>query len=231
MKETKLNKDQIPINFSFILDKSFDNFVLDKNSVAIELLKDFTTADRTNIIFIRGNHSSGKTHLCLAVNNLINKSIFILNRNNIESIDFQDILKYDSLIIDDIDFLISNNIHEENIFVLINEFILMKKSMIVTSTEKLNNINFTIPDLASRLKWDQILEIPELNNSDKIKVLQKNAHERGWDLTPKVCDYIMNHYKRDLYFLCNCIKFIDETSLSLKKKITIPFIKKIIEYK
>ena len=231
MKETKLNKDQIPINFSFIIDKSFDNFVLDKNSVAIELLKDFTTDNRTNIIFIRGNHSSGKTHLCLAVNNLMNKSIFILNRNNITSIDFQDILKYDSLIIDDIDFLISNNIHEENIFVLINEFILMKKSMIVTSTEKLNNINFTIPDLVSRLKWDQILEIPELNDSDKIKVLQKNAYERGWELTPKVCDYIMNHYKRDLYFLCNCVKFIDETSLSLKKKITIPFIKKIIEYK
>ena len=231
MKETKLNKDQIPINFSFIIDKSFDNFVLDRNSVAIELLKDFTTADRTNIIFIRGNHSSGKTHLCLAVNNLINKSIFILNRSNIASIDFQDILKYDSLIIDDIDFLISNNIHEENIFVLINEFILMKKSMIVTSTEKLNNISFTIPDLVSRLKWDQILEIPELNDSDKIKVLQKNAHERGWNLTPNVCDYIMTHYKRDLYFLCNCIKFIDETSLSLKKKITIPFIKKIIEYK
>jgi len=114
---------------------------------------------------------------------------------------------------------------------LINEFILMKKSMIVTSTEKLNNINFTIPDLASRLEWDQILEIPELNDSDKIKVLQKNAYERGWNLTPKVCDYIMNHYKRDLYFLCNCVKFIDETSLSLKKKITIPFIKKIIEYR
>ena len=231
MKETKLNKDQIPINFSFIADKSFDNFVLGKNSIAIELLKDSAVTNRANIIFIRGSHSSGKTHLCLAINNLTNKDIFILDRKNISLINFQDILKYDFLIIDDIDFLITNNSHEENIFVLINEFILMKKSIVITSTEKLNNINFTIPDLASRLKWDQILEIPELNDSDKIKVLQKNAYERGWDLTPKVCDYIMNHYKRDLYFLCNCIKFIDEASLSLKKKITIPFIKKIIEYR
>ncbi len=231
MKETKLNKDQIPINFSFIADKSFDNFVLGNNSIAVKLLKNLTITDRTNIIFIRGNHSSGKTHLCLAVNNLTNKNIFILNRKNIASIDFQDILKYESLIIDDIDFLITSSTNEEDIFSLINEFILMKKSMIITSTEKLNDINFTIPDLASRLKWDQILEIPELNDSDKIKVLQKNAYERGWDLTPKVCDYIMNHYKRDLYFLCNCVKFIDEASLSLKKKITIPFIKKIIEYK
>ena len=218
MKETKLNKDQIPINFSFIADKSFDNFVIGKNSITVELLRDLAISNRTNIVFIRGNHSSGKTHLCLAVNNSTNKSIFILNRKNILSASFQDILKNDSLIIDDIDFLI-------------NEFILMKKSIIITSTEKLNNINCTIPDLVSRLKWDQILEIPELNDDDKIKVLQKNAYERGWNLTPKVCDYIMNHYKRDLYFLCNCVKFIDETSLSLKKKITIPFIKKIIEYR
>ena len=218
MKETKLNKDQIPINFSFIADKSFDNFVIGKNSITVELLRDLAISNRTNIVFIRGNHSSGKTHLCLAVNNSTNKSIFILNRKNILSASLQDILKNDSLIIDDIDFLI-------------NEFILMKKSIIITSTEKLNNINCTIPDLVSRLKWDQILEIPELNDDDKIKVLQKNAYERGWNLTPKVCDYIMNHYKRDLYFLCNCVKFIDETSLSLKKKITIPFIKKIIEYR
>jgi|TARA_B110000444_G_scaffold220151_1_gene220753 DnaA-homolog protein len=231
MKETKLNKDQIPINFSFIADKSFDNFVIGKNSIAVELLKDLTISNRTNIVFIRGNHSSGKTHLCLAVNNSTNKSIFVLNRENILSANVQDILKNDSLIIDDIDFLITNPTHEENIFVLLNEFILMNKTIIITSTEKLNNINFTIPDLVSRLKWDQIIEIPELNDDDKIKVLQKNAHERGWNLTPKVCDYIMNHYKRDLYFLCNCIKFIDETSLSLKKKITIPFIKKIIEYR
>ena len=231
MKETKLNKDQIPINFSFIADKSFDNFVIGKNSIAVELLKDLTISNRTNIVFIRGNHSSGKTHLCLAVNNSTNKSIFVLNRENILSANVQDILKNDSLIIDDIDFLITNHTHEENIFVLLNEFILMNKTIIITSTEKLNNINFTIPDLVSRLKWDQIIEIPELNDDDKIKVLQKNAHERGWNLTPKVCDYIMNHYKRDLYFLCNCIKFIDETSLSLKKKITIPFIKKIIEYR
>ena len=154
-----------------------------------------------------------------------------MNKKTLSLINFEDILKYNFLIIDDIDCLISNNSQEEKIFSLINEFILMKKSIIITSTKMLNKINFMIPDLASRLKWDQILEIPELSDDDKIKVLQKNAHERGWNLTEKVCDYIMNHYRRDLYFLCNCIKFIDETSLSLKKNITIPFIKKIIEYK
>ena len=231
MKETKLNKEQIPINFSFIDDKSFDNFVIGKDNITIKILRELTISDRASIIFIRGNHSSGKTHLCLAMNNSTNKNSFILNKKIMPSINIQSISNYDFLIIDDIDCLLTSFSDEENIFILINEFILMKKIIIITSTKKVDKIIFKIPDLASRLKWDQILEIPELSDDDKIKVLQKNAYERGWNLDPKVCDYIMNHYKRDLYFLCNCIKFIDEASLSLKKNITIPFIKKIIEYR
>ena len=231
MKETKLNKEQIPINFSFINNKSFENFVIGKDSITVKILRELTISDRASIIFIRGNHSSGKTHLCLAMNNATNKNSFILNKKTMPSINIQNISKYNFLIIDDIDCLLANFSDEESIFTLINEFILMKKIIIITSTKKVDKIIFKIPDLASRLKWDQILEIPELNDDDKIKVLQKNAYERGWNLEPKVCDYIMNHYKRDLYFLCNCVKFIDEASLSLKKNETIPFIKRIMEYR
>ena len=50
----------------------------------------------------------------------------------------------------------------------------------------------------------------KLTDDDKIKVLQKIARERGWELPAHVCDYILRHYRRDLYFLCNCIKFLDE---------------------
>ena len=231
MKETKLNKEQIPINFSFINNKSFENFVIGKDSITVKILRELTISDRASIIFIRGNHSSGKTHLGLAMNNATNKNSFILNKKIMPSINIQNISKYNFLIIDDIDCLLANFSDEESIFTLINEFILMKKIIIITSTKKVDKIIFKIPDLASRLKWDQILEIPELNDDDKIKVLQKNAYERGWNLEPKVCDYIMNHYKRDLYFLCNCVKFIDEASLSLKKNVTIPFIKRIMEYR
>ena len=135
------------------------------------------------------------------------------------------------MIIDNIDKIVSGYDLEEKLFAAINDFILSKKGILATSTEPLEKIKFKLLDLSSRLKWDQVLAIPELTDIDKIKVLKKNAQERGWEIPENVCDYIMTHYKRDLYFLCNCVKFIDEASLSLKKKITIPFIKNIIEYK
>ena len=160
--------------------------------------------------------------------NTSKKNILYLASGDIKIVN---VFEYDLLIIDDIDKLLSNYLCEEKIFSIINDFILEKKNILVTSTIKLNQIDFKIPDLASRLTWDLIFDISELNDQDKIKVLKKYAKERGLLLSSSVCDYIMTHYKRDLYFLCNSIKFLDEKSLSLKRNITIPFIKNIIKLK
>lgn len=231
MRETKVKKDQIPINFSFISSKSFDNYIVGNDNFIIEFLMKFQDNSLGAIIFLIGKKSSGKSHLCSAIKATSTKSIAFLNEMNIKKTSFDEILSHDLLIIDNIDKIINNHNSEESLFAVINEFILNKKNILVTSTLPFDRIQFQLPDLSSRLKWDQVLTIPELTDDGKIKVLQKIAIERGWDIPNNVCDYIMNHYKRDLYFLCNCIKFIDETSLSLKKKITIPFIKKIIDYK
>tara|TARA_B100001564_G_scaffold31391_1_gene23042 strand:- start:660 stop:1355 length:696 start_codon:yes stop_codon:yes gene_type:complete len=231
MKETKVKKDQIPINFSFISNKSFNNYIVGKDNYTIETLTKLSDVLPATIVFLIGKKSSGKSHLCSAVRAFPNKSISFINENNIKDIDFVKILVNDLLIIDNIDKIIPKYNIEVKLFSVINDFILAKKGILVTSTVPLDKIKFKLLDLISRLKWDQVITIPELSDKDKIKVLQKNAQERGWTIPDNVCDYIMSHYKRDLFFLCNCIKYIDEASLSLKKKVTIPFIKKIIEYK
>ena len=228
MKKTKLNNDQIVMNFSFITNKHFYNYISGNNKSIIDALSSFSSSNKTNIIFLRGNKSSGKSHLCRAIINTSKKKILYLASDDIKTVN---VFEYDLLIIDGIDKLLSNYPCEEKIFSIINDFILEKKNILVTSTTKLNQIDFRIPDLASRLTWDLIFDIRELNDKDKIKVLKKYAKERGLSLSSSVCDYIMTHYKRDLYFLCNSIKFLDEKSLSLKRNITIPFIKNIIKLK
>ena len=81
----------------------------------------------------------------------------------------------------------------------------------------MNEINFKLKDLKTRVCSDQILEIKELDDSEKINLLNKIARDRGWILPDKVSKFILNHFDRDLYFLCNVIKSIDERSLSEKK--------------
>ena len=115
------------------------------------------------------------------------------------------------------------------LFYIINDLMIRKKSIFLTSSIPVNEINFKLKDLKTRVCSDQILEIKELDDFEKINLLNKIARDRGWILPDKVSKFILNHFDRDLYFLCNVIKSIDERSLSEKKNITIPFIKKIIK--
>ena len=231
MKKTKYNDSQIPIDFSFITTKNFENYIPGPNIEIINALVEFSNTIKSSIIMLKGKKGSGKSHLCRAVYHASPKNIILLDSKNIN--EFYDINNStdDILIIDNIDSLIQNHNCEEKIFAFINEFILNKKNILITSSLRLNEIDFQIPDLTSRLKWGLSFKINELNDEEKIQVLKKYALERGFLLPAHVCDYIMSHFTRDLYFLCNSLKFFDEKSLSLRKKITIPFIKSIIKYK
>jgi len=92
-----------------------------------------------------------------------------------------------------------------------------------------DQIDFTKNDLKSRLTSNLIFNIREISDDRKIEVLKKITEEKGWMIEENVCQYIMNHYQRDLFFLCNVLKSLDKSSLALKKRVTIPFLKSIIE--
>ena len=230
MKMTEFNTNQTPIDFSFVSTKTFDNFITGNNGAMITSLQLFAKSKDPNIISIFGKKSSGKTHLCKATEKLSDKGTTYIDEKNMEFIEIEDNVP-SILIIDNVDLLLENYKTEEKIFTLVNEFILKNKKILVTSTSAFKKLKFQIPDLLSRLSSGLTFKINELDDLSKIKVLKKFASERGLFLSPLVCDYIITHFKRDLYYLCNSIKYLDQKSLSLKKKITIPFIKQIIDLK
>ncbi len=224
------NKKQFPIDFSFYENKSFFNYIPGNNVFIIDTLRKVANYNN-NLIFLIGASSSGKTHLCKSTYLESKKNKLFFNSRNINKLTTDSFENLELLIIDDFDLIINNSNTEEKMFHVINDLIMRKQSILLTSSLKIGQIHFKLNDLKSRICSDQILEIKELNDLEKINLLKKIALGRGWMLTDKVSNYILNHFDRDLYFLCNVIKNIDRESLSEKKNITIPFIKKIIEIK
>ena len=186
------------------------------------------SSNSDQVILIYGSKSSGKSHICEAIyNQYINSAFFINDKSilldNIPT-DF-----YELLIIDNLDKLISSKTDEEKIFTLVNNQILHKKPVLVSSSKDIKDCNITLEDLSSRLLSDKIFTIKDLDDSDKIEMMILYCSQRGLEISENVLHYIMNNCSRDLYFLCALIKNLDNVSLSMKKKITIPFIKKVIE--
>ncbi len=220
---------QLPINFSFYEIKSFFNYIPGNNIFIIETLRRVANEDNHNLIFLVGATSSGKTHLCLSAYEESKKNKIYYNEENISDFNKKNIEDLELLILDDFDLIINNHNLEEKLFYIINDLIIRKKSIFLTSSVPVNEIKFKLKDLKTRVCSDQILEIQELDDFEKINLLHKIAKNRGWILPDNVSKFILNHFDRDLYFLCNVIRNIDERSLSEKKNITIPFIKKIIK--
>ncbi|NIQ15056.1 MAG: DnaA regulatory inactivator Hda, partial [Candidatus Dadabacteria bacterium] len=68
-----------------------------------------------------------------------------------------------------------------------------------------------------------------LSDSEKITVLQQRADLRGLKLSNEVADYLVKRVNRDLSNLIDLLNKLDDASLVAKKKLTIPFIKSLIE--
>lgn len=222
----ELHYNQIPIDFDFFTKKTLENFIIGDNKNLFKYLQEISNSDQ--VILIYGSKSSGKSHICEAIyNQYINSAFFINDKSilldNIPT-DF-----YELLIIDNLDKLISSKTDEEKIFTLVNNQILHKKPVLVSSSKDIKDCNITLEDLSSRLLSDKIFTIKDLDDSDKIEMMILYCSQRGLEISENVLHYIMNNCSRDLYFLCALIKNLDNVSLSMKKKITIPFIKKVIE--
>ncbi len=221
-----LHYDQIPIDFGFYTKKTLNNFIVGDNRDLYNSLLEISESD--HLIFIYGSKSSGKTHLCEALINFIQKNVIKINCDtNLESLSLSDF--YELVVIDDIDKLLSKACDEEIIFTIINNQILNKKSTLITSTEELDIADFNLKDLHSRLFSDKIFRITDLNDDDKISLMISRCSEKGLEVSDKVLNYIMNNCSRDLYFLCAFINSLDYASLSTKRRVTIPFIKQAIK--
>ena len=221
--------DQIPINFSFCNTKTLDNYISENNDHLIETLKQFANNNHGQLIYLFGDKSTGKSHLCKAVFNIIKDTKTYIDQHNFEILDDIDIQNINYLIIDDFEIILEKGNTEDKLFYYINEFILSKKSLLISSVKPTEQIDFSKNDLRSRLTSNLIFNIREISDDRKIEVLKKITKDIGWTIEENVCQYIMNHYQRDLFFLCNVLKSLDKSSLALKKKVTVPFVKGIIE--
>ena len=169
-------------------------------------------------IFLNGPLKSGKTHLSLIWKKKFNAIIY---NNNIKEI----INLKRNILIDDV----FTKIIEEEVFHIINHCNSFNLKLLVTSNLFLNDYNFKLNDLSSRLKSfiNLRLNLPDdelLMNlmvklfSDK-QIIVKN---------PEIFNYILKRADRSYEQIFFLIDRIDKLLLKKNKQLTIPLIKELI---
>jgi DnaA family protein len=86
-----------------------------------------------------------------------------------------------------------------------------------------------LPDLKTRLNWGLTLKIKALSDNDKISALIFKADRLGFEIAPQTGRFLVSHYDRDPQSLWALLEKLNLASLAAKRKLTVPFLKEILE--
>lgn len=226
---------QLPLPIQHTDDETLDNFYPKNNLLLLNSLHKNMTKLEQPFFYLWGEKSSGKTHLLKALCHhffqLQRSAIYIpLAKSQYFSPEALENLEYQSLVcLDDIQCVIQNKEWELAIFSLFNRIKANEQTLLVISANQSpSSLKVDLPDLASRLRWGEIYQLQGLNEPQKILVLQHYAQQRGIELGTETVHFLLNRLERDMKSLLTALDKLDQASLQAQRKLTIPFVKQIL---
>ncbi|MFC3121785.1 DnaA regulatory inactivator Hda [Agaribacter flavus] len=230
---------QLVLPVSQVSEKSFDNLVMGQNALLVHQLHQAVDAlvdsKQTKIIFVHGNSGVGKTHLSLAISELC-------HQQNISAryLDMDMLVTLPVGVLDDVSVnqcICFDNIHslsqsadwQRMVFDIINQCIeKAPRCLVFTSKHSVNQLDLSLPDLASRLTWGLTFKMLELSDADKAKAMQSLAREKGMEASEEVIEFILKRSNRSMHEIEKTIECLDRASLLHQRKLTIPFVKETL---
>ena len=198
-----------------------DYYVSVSNYFAFNLIDKWPKWEK-KILNISGEKFSGKTHLANIFKS--KASALFLNENQINDEIFKKIKLYESIIIDGF----SNAFDEKLTYSILNLVDQDSKYLLINSETPLAEINFKLPDLASRSKNVLHAKIDPPDDDLIFAIILKNFSDRQIKLEKKIIEFIINRIDRSYSKISEFIYKIDELSLKKKKPINLKTIKEIL---
>lgn len=226
---------QLTLALSLRDEARFDNFYPGKNDEILSELKNTASGRGERLIYICGTLGEGCTHLLQACCHHAEQhqlsSVYLPMENLLSfSPDILTGLESLSLIcVDDIQAIAGNDAWEEAVFHLFNRVNEAGGRMIIAAHNLPKAIHLVLPDLVSRLSWGIVYQLHALSDAEKLAALMMRAARRGILLSEEVGKYILTHCPRYMATLFAALDALDKASLAAQRRLTIPFVKKVLQ--
>ncbi|MCH9636797.1 DnaA regulatory inactivator Hda [Rickettsiella endosymbiont of Litargus connexus] len=213
-----------------------ENFYTGQNAILLNCLRQFSLKIGEPYIYIWGNPGAGCTHLLQACCHAAQQegfSVAYLPLNTIKKNNSSEMLRglesVDMVCIDELDSIVDDSIWQESLFHFYNRLQEQSRYLLIAAKHSPNQLNFSLPDLISRLSSGVLFQVRELNDAERLIALQQRAYLRGLELSEEVGQFLLLRLPRDSQALFSALTQLDKASLSLKRKLTIPLVKTILK--
>lgn len=189
---------------------TLDNYVAGGNAEALHSLQLAASGNTdARFIYLWGASGSGKTHLLQACADLARQNSLAL------------------VMADDV-----HALSEQQQIALFNTYNQLRDAsgVLIASGIAAPGQMGLRDDLATRLAWGLVYQLHPLSDEEKAQALKTHAVERGIRLPDEVVDYCLHHLRRDLPTLIATLDALDEWSLTEKKPVTVPMLRKLLQF-
>ncbi len=183
--------------------------------------------------YLWGLPGSGKSHLlqgsCHRFNHNGLRSIYLDNLGTHKPEMLKGLAALDLVCLDDIELVIGDRRWELAVFDLLNSVRDSKRARLMMSAAvPAARLDCVLPDLGSRLRAAYSIETARIGDDSRLDILKNRASEQGFHLSDEVGRYILGRAPRDMHHLVKLLATIEKETIRLQKKVTIPFVKKVL---
>lgn len=234
------NISQLTLSVQLPDDETFCSYLSESNHSVVSQLKLFieqsqvTKPNQPSSFYLFGLTGVGKSHLlhactayaaqadktsvCLSCAELLLLSVEVLD--GLEQIDV--------ICLDDIQLIAGNTLWQQAIFDLYNRVLEQNNCLLISGDQSATQLGLSLPDLISRLSWGLTEQIKPLDDDEKVTALQYRASKRGLTLSSEAANFLLNRLSREMGNLIASLDTLDKASIREQRKITIPFIKNVL---
>lgn len=209
----------------------FASFLAIGNEALLATLRDLAAGDGAGC-WLWGASATGKTHLLQAVcEEAGDDSTYIpLSMLAATSPEILEGMANRALVcIDDIHLVAGNADWERALFVLYNQILATEGRLIVAANAAPRAAGIRLADLESRLSQLPIFQVQALGDDETQQALQLRAAQRGLDLPDETAQFLFKRSRRDMASLYAVLDKLDDEALRAQRRLTIPFVKEVLE--
>lgn len=223
---------QLPLGFGAPPRHRLETFVAGDDATALDAVMDVARGTSDQWLYLAGPEGSGKTHLLVGACHeaaAAGAQYLPLARLGAGAEDALIALAPRPLVaVDDVD-AIAGHLHAEiALFDAYNRVRDAGGRMLFAARHRSGLLNLVLPDLVSRLSACTQLPVTPLGDEDRRRVFGLRAIERGLELEPGVVEFLFRRHARDLGALLALLDRIDRESLAEQRRITVPFVRRIV---
>jgi DnaA family protein len=224
---------QLPLPLALADHATFDTFTPGSNAAALEHVR-AVARGATDTLWLWGPAGCGKTHLlqaaCRAAAAAGMRAMYVAlgSEQATEPEILAGLESLELLALDQVERVAAELAWQRALFMILDEFLGRRGRLVLAAETAPGDSGFVLPDLASRAAGAVCYRLLPLGDDDRLLALIAHAGARGLGLDRAAAEYLLHRVDRDMTGLVRWLERLDHASLTEQRRLTIPFIRKLL---